>query len=135
MNPRNLFRALATSLLIAIAVSPAAPGQQATGRRRPPPAVPFACSTQAWDVPFEILATRYDKPGNRVIWTLRAKKDGPVAAYEAFVADPDGVEVDTIKVKLTPASVKIKAGKELQAILPLGTTAGEPAKITIRQCP
>ena len=132
MNSRNLFRAFSAALLLASAVSPMVLADSAPARKPAEAKVPFDCFTLAWDGSFEVVSTRYDKPGNRVIWTLRAKKDGPLAAYEAFVADPDGVEVDTIKVKITPASAKVKAGAKLQADLPLGTTAGEPAKITIR---
>jgi hypothetical protein len=134
VNPRNLFLALAAPLLVAVAVSSAVPGEKAPARKPAEAKVPFTCFTAVWEGTFELLSTRYDKPGNRVIWTLRAKKDGPLAAYEAFVADPDGVEVDTMKVKFTPAGPKIKAGTQLQAVLSLGTTAGEPDKITIRKC-
>ena len=131
MSYRNTARLLATSLILGVV--PASPGAPTAARRVAAPAVPFDCFTSAWDASFEIVSTRYDKATNRVTWTLKAKKDGPVAAYEAYVVDPDGVEVDTIKVKLTPATPKVKAGATLQADLPLGFTAGEPAKITIRE--
>ena len=134
MNSRNLFRAFSAALLLASAVSPMVLADSAPARKPAEAKVPFDCFTQVWEGSFEVVSARYDKPGNRVIWTLRAKKDGPLAAYEAFVADPDGVEVDTMKVKFTPSGPKIKAGTQLQAVLSLGTTAGEPAKITIRKC-
>ena len=38
-----------------------------------------------------------------------------------------------IRREFTPNAVKVKAGSRLQAVLPLGFTAGEPAKITIRE--
>ena len=129
MSYRNTARLLAASLILGVV--PASPGAPTAARRVAAPAVPFDCFTSAWDASFEIVSTRYDKATNRVNWTLKAKKDGPFPAYEAFVVDPDGVEVDTIEVKLTPAT-KVKAGAKLQAELPLGTTAGDPAKITIR---
>ena len=129
MHSRALLVLTAALLLV---VSPLLSAPPATGKRSASPAIPFDCFTSVWDTSFEILSTRYDKAGNRVIWELKAKKDGPVAEYEAHVVDPDGVEVDTIKVKLTPAVAKVKAGNKLQAVLPLGLTAGEPAKMTIR---
>ena len=124
MNPRTL----AASLLVFASAAFAGP----TATRNSAPTVPFDCFTSAWDSAFEVVGTRYDKAANRVTWTLKAKKDGPFPAYEAYVVDPDGVEVDTIKVKLAPTE-KVKKGTQLQANLPLGFTAGEPAKITIRE--
>ena len=122
---------LSAGLLLALAV----PVDSAPPAKKPAETkIPYTCETQAWDGAFEIVGSRFDKPSNRVIWTLRAKVDGPVAAYEAFVVDPDEVEVDTIKVKFTPASPKVKAGARLQAVLSLGSPEGEPAKITIRKC-
>ena len=134
MNPRNLSRAFSAALLLASALSSVVPADSPPARKPAEAKVPFDCFTQVWEGSFEVVSTRYDKPGNRVIWTLRAKKDGPLAAYEAFVADPDGVEVDTMKVKFTPAGPKIKAGAKIEAVLSLGTTEGEPSTITIRKC-
>ena len=122
-------RVLAATLFLAV-VS-ATSGEPAPVQRAAP-AIPFACFTSAWNPAFKVVGTRYDKATHRVIWTLEAKKDGPFPTYEAFVVDPDGVEVDTMKVKIAPTE-KVKKGAKLQAELSLGFTAGDPAKITIRE--
>jgi hypothetical protein len=126
---RSTARVLAASLLLGVV--PVVSGQPAPAKKLVSPAVPFACFTSAWDASFKVVGTRYDKAAHRVTWTLEAKKDAPFPAYEAFVVDPDGVEVDTMKVKIAPTE-KVKKGAKLQAELSLGFTAGEPAKITIR---
>ena len=123
-------RILAGSLLLGFATL--IPGQPAPTGKLVSKDMPFACFTPAWAGSFKVLSTRYDKAANRVTWNLEAEKAGPVAAYEAYVVDGDGVQVDTIKVKFTPAVAKVKAGAKLRADLPLGFTAGEPARITIR---
>ena len=135
LNTYHPFRRLCLSLIIlTLAGSTVALAESPPARKPVETKIPFDCFTEVWDGSFEVVSSRYDRPGNKIIWVLRAKKEVRLAAYEAFVADPDGVEVDTIKLEFTPKTAKVKAGSKLQAVLPLGLTAGEPAKITIREC-
>ena len=133
MNTYHPLCGLCLSLILTLTGSTVALAESPPARKPVETKVPFTCYTSVWDGPFEVVSTRYDRPGNKIIWVLRAKKEVRLAAYEAFVADPDGVEVDMIKIKFTPNTAKVKAGSQLQAVLPLGFTAGEPAKITIRE--
>jgi hypothetical protein len=133
MRFQPLFRLSSTVLLIglvSLATVSAAPPRRGPKEGE----VPFFCSTQAWNDPFEVVSTRYEKAGNQIIWTLKAKKDIRVASYYAFLGDGDNVELATRSVKFTPDRANAKAGTQLQAVVSLGSLSPrEVGNLTIRQ--
>jgi hypothetical protein len=127
MKTANLFRLLSAALLVLVAVCalPAAPRRES---------LPFQCFTQPWQASFEVVSTRLDKPGKRIVWVLKAKKDVRVPAYEAWLGDVDGVEQATRPVKFDPDRKKVKAGTRIEAVVTLGAlSVSDFDRVIIRQ--
>src|SRR5438132_5543689 len=120
MKTHALPALLSASLLLGLAAPRALPA-------RPPARVPttedlpFRCFTPAWYDSFEVVSARYDRAGHRLVWVLQARKDTPVPACEASLADGDEGELATSRVQYDPARARVEAGSRLRAVVPLGT--------------
>jgi hypothetical protein len=126
MKLRALFSAVSAVLLV-LTLACVVPAASKADR------LPFHCSTKPWQDSFEVVKTRLERTEKRILWLLKAKKDVRVPAYEAYVADGDGTELATIRVKFHPDRRKFKAGTQFWAELPLdGVDVGEVGRIVIR---
>ena len=106
--------------------------------RRPadPNQPPFQCYTQVWESLFKVSSVRFDRANNQVIWVLVAQKDTPLLAYDAVIADGDGVKLAIVGVKFSPNATSVKAGTSVQASVPIAyVNVTEVAKIIMRQRP
>jgi hypothetical protein len=126
-------RCLLGFLLTALSLGLVLPGATGAGEKA---RLPFLCFTQAWDDSFEVLGARLDRNVNRVTWQLKARKNLRIAAYEAYLADSDGVEQATLKVKFEPNRVALKKGARINAVISLGAlTTDDVTRLTIRKHP
>jgi len=115
MKTNALIRLLSAALVMGLAVPCALEGQAPAGKGARD--LPFFCLTQAWNGPFKVVSTTYDKVGKRVIWVLEARKATRVAKYEAYLSDADGVEIGTVPVRFEPNRDTYKVGTRLHAII------------------
>jgi hypothetical protein len=132
VKPHTPFR-FATALLLALALPCAGPGRpHATQTKKD--AVPFQCFTIPWHESFQVVSSHYERPGHRVVWVLRAKKDSRVPSCYAHLSDGDGMEMTRVKVKFAPDRPTVKAGVRIQAIVPVGAAlAADVARIIVRE--
>jgi hypothetical protein len=128
MRTKTVAFVLATLGAMALEGRPGAPAL-AGGGDRPP----FLCYSQVWQGAFEVAEPRCD--GARLTWDLKAKKKVTPPAYEARLADADGVEQAVLPVALEPERDVYRAGATLRAVVRLpGSLAGlELAQLVIRE--
>lgn len=97
---------------------------------------PFLCYTDEWQSSYKVVSTEFDRAANKVTWVLEAKKDLTPVRYQAFLADPDGVEAGTFDVAFDPKKAEYNKGAKITATISLGfTPADDVSKLMIRERP
>jgi hypothetical protein len=95
--------------------------------------LPFQCDTEQLDPYFVVKEPSYNKKTAQLVWTLQARKNVRLPRFQAFITDPDGVEVDTIRLLVTPNVPRLEAGKSIRLTLSLKHVDLERVRlITIR---